>query len=65
MQTAIFNTKSKEDINLLINLAKKIGIHAKLLTPDEIEEIGLAHAIKVGRTGEFVDTDSFVKKLRR
>ena len=64
MQTAIFNTKSKDDIQLLVRLAKKLGIQTKLLTAEEKEELGLAHAMKIGRTGEYVDTDSFLKNFR-
>lgn len=65
MQTAIFNTDSKPNLKLLIELAKKLGIKTKILTDDEYEEIGLANAIKKGATGEYVETKSFVKRLRK
>ena len=36
-----------------------------MLTKTEIEEIGFSNAIKQGRIGEFVDTEKFLKKLRK
>ncbi len=65
MQTAILNSNSKTDLKLLLDLAKKMGIKAKVLTNSEIEDIGLINAIKLGRTKEYVDNSSFIKKLRR
>jgi len=65
MQAAIINSNSKADLNLLLEIAKKLNINAKLLSETDIEEIGLLNAIKKGRTGEFVDTEHFLKKLRK
>ena len=65
MQTAILESESKSNLKLLLDLAKRLGIKSKVLSVDEIEEIGLAQAIKIGRTGEYVDTDEFVKKLSK
>ena len=64
MQTVIFKSKSKSDLKLLTDLAKKIGVNTKVLSESEIEEIGLAFAIKKGRTKEYIDTEKFIKKLR-
>ena len=65
MQTAIFKSKSNDDLKLLIELAKKIGIKVKILTEDEVEDIGFGLAIKEGRTGEYIETDSYIKTLRK
>ena len=65
MQTAILKSSSNNDLKLLIELAKKMGIKAKILSDTEVEDIGLYYAIKEGRTGQSVDTDSFIKKLRK
>lgn len=65
MQTVILNSKSKSDIKLLTDLAKKIGITARVLNESEIEEIGLSFAIKEGRTKEYIETEKFIKKLKR
>ena len=65
MQTAVLNAESKSDLDLLISIARKIGIKAKILSDSEMEEIGLINAIKIGRTNEFVDTDTFLSSLRK
>jgi len=65
MQTAILKSESASDLKLLLELAKKLGIKSKILSLNEIEEIGLAHAIKTGQTGEYIDTNEFIKKLSK
>jgi len=65
MSTAVFETKSKSDLDLLIKLAKKIGINARILTEEEIEDIGLSIAINSGKTGEYVDTEEFLSALKK
>ena len=63
METVILSSNSQKDLNLILKLAKKIGISIKKLSKDDIEEIGLSLAIKNGRTGEYIDTDSFLNEL--
>jgi len=65
MNSAILTTNSNKDLQLLIELAKKIGIKAKLLTDEQMEDYGLLQAIKNGKTGEFIDTDKFLKDLKK
>ncbi len=65
MQTVLLHSESKSDMLLLVELAKKIGIKVRLITDEEIEDIGLSNAIKEGRTGKYVNTEEFVKKLRK
>ena len=64
MESAIISGSSKKDIQLLITLAEKMGIKAKFLSKEEIEDFGMAKAIKEGKTGEFVDTDEFLNSLK-
>ncbi|HWZ15779.1 MAG TPA: hypothetical protein VNW95_11135 [Mucilaginibacter sp.] len=64
MESAIISGNSKKDIQLLVTLAEKMGIKAKFLTKDDIEDFALANAIKEGETGEFVDTNEFLKSLK-
>ena len=63
METVVFRSKKKNDLQLLVDLARKIGIETKSLSEEEVEEIGLAHAIKSGRTGKFVDEQKFIETL--
>ena len=51
METVIFKSDSKKDLNLLINLAKKIGIKVKKVSSkkDYIDENDPAYELKVER----------------
>lgn len=49
METVILSSTSQQNMNLILQLAKKPGISIKKLSKDEIEEIGLSMAIKKGR----------------
>ncbi len=64
METAIIQIDSKEDMKLLLALAKKLGATAQTVSEAEAEDIGSIRAIKEGRTGQSVDTNKFLKKLR-
>ena len=64
MESAVLTGSSKKDMKLLLALADKLGIKARLFTQEEMEDLGLSIAIKEGRTGKFVDKDEFMKKLR-
>ena len=65
MSTAVFESRSKDDLELLIKIAQKFGVKAKMLTPEEVEDICLARAIEDGRTGEYINTDDFLSELRK
>ena len=65
METIILNGKSKENLKLLVDLAKKLGFTATHLTNADKEDIGLQEAIKQGRTNKFVDVDNFINKLKK
>lgn len=64
MKSAIFTSDSNKTLELLLELAKKLGVTAKVVTEEELEEAGLVKAIKEGRTGKFVDTNKFQKSLK-
>ena len=64
MQSAIISGKSKKDIQLLITIAEKMGIKAKYLSEEDLEDIGMGKAILEGKTGEFIDTNEFLKSLK-
>lgn len=63
METIILSSDSHGDLDLIMKLADKLGISIKKLSKNDVEEIGLSLAIKKGRTGEFVDNDSFLNEL--
>ena len=63
MEGAILHTDSDKDLSLILQLAKKLGITVKKLSKDEIEDYGLSIAISEGKTGEYVDTETFLREL--
>ena len=64
MEGAILHTESDKDLTLILQLAKKLGISARKLSKDEIEDYGLSIAISEGKTGEYIDTETFLNELR-
>jgi len=63
IEPAIISGKSKKDIQLLITIAEKMGLKAKLLSKDEQEDFGMAKAIIEGATRELIDTNAFLNTL--
>jgi hypothetical protein len=64
METALLRSKSKKNLKLLLKIAKKIGVTARKLSISEAKDLGLANAIRKGKTGRHIDTAKFIKKLR-
>ena len=64
METLLLQSESKKEIKILAALAKKIGLKATLITNEAMEDIGLANAMKKGRTGEYVNANAYLKKLK-
>jgi hypothetical protein len=64
MQTLLLQGNSKKEIELFFELAKKIGLKASLLSDDDMEDAGLLNAMKKGRTGKYVNTSNYLKKLK-
>ena len=64
MEGAILHTESDKDLSLIIQLAKKLGISTRKLSKDEIEDYGLSIAISEGKTGEYIDTEKYLRELR-
>lgn len=64
MESAIITGNSKKDLKLLLELAEKLGIKARLLSSEEMEDFALGNAIQKGRTGELLNTEEFLKSLK-
>lgn len=65
MQTLVLNGESAADIKLIAEIAKKMGLKAKILSEAEKEDIGMLNAIKKGRTKQYVNSESFIHNLRK
>ena len=64
METIVIQSKSKSNAALIVELVKKIGDKAKLLTEEQTEDIALGLLMKNIRTGENVSRDEIMKKLK-
>jgi len=64
METAILTGKSKKDIQLLLTIAEKMGIKARFLSEEDLEDFGMGKAIEEGRTGELIDMDDIMDALK-
>lgn len=64
MEMILLNSESKKDIDLILKIAEKMGIHSKKMNAKEKEDYLLGLAIEKGKTNQFIDTNSFVKKIR-
>jgi len=65
MEALVLKSETKSELKIIADLAKKLGIRARYLTEEEKEDIGMVNAIKQGDVGRYVDTDDFIKKLRK
>ena len=65
MELLIQNIKSKSDIKLFVELAKRLGLKTSKLSLELKEEIGLGLAIEEGRKSGYVSEDSVFKTLRK
>ena len=64
MKSAILTSESNKNLQILIELAEKLGIKTKLLSDEQLEDIGLIKAIKSGRTGKLIDASKFMDGLK-
>ena len=63
MESVLFKGGSKEDLELLVQLAKKLGITARYLDQAELEDYGLRYTISKGLEEPEIDLESFKKTL--
>ncbi len=64
MSAIVIQSKSKNNLRLLGELAKKIGEQVTVLSEEQIEDLAFGNYIKKSRTGKNVPIDLVMKKLR-
>ena len=64
-ELAIFQAESKEKLNLLIKLAKELGIKSKVLSGEEAEDLYLSFAIDEGMTTADASREDVMKVLNK
>ncbi len=62
-ELAIFQSESREKLNLLIRLAKELGIKSKVLSGEEAEDLYLSFAIDEGMTTADASREDVMKGL--
>lgn len=65
MKSLLLSSESESDLSLMLALAEKLGMRTRTLSPTDVEDIGLAIAMKEGRTDEMVSTENVLKDLRK
>lgn len=63
MKAIILESKNSSDIRLLVELAKKLNIRAKILSSEDKEDIALANAILQEESGEYLTEEELINKL--
>jgi hypothetical protein len=63
MKAIILESKNSSDIRLLVELAKKLNIRAKILSSEEKEDVALANAILQEESGEYLTEEELINKL--
>ena len=63
METVLINVEKKSDIAFLVNLAKKLGMSAKPLTHNEVEDWKLAQKIDAGMKTKSASRNEVMKAL--
>lgn len=63
METIMINSEKKSDLNLLLSLAKKLGMNTHILTRTEVEDWQLARKIEAGMKTSDVSRKEVMKAL--
>jgi hypothetical protein len=65
MESIVINVKTESDKSLFYTLAQRLHLKAKVLTDEDKEDYGLLKAMMEGKTGEYIDTERYLNKLRK
>ncbi|HNQ67470.1 MAG TPA: hypothetical protein PKN32_03765, partial [Bacteroidales bacterium] len=65
MEAIIIYPGDESDLNIFLELAKKLKLKSKTLSAEAIEELCLINAINEGRKTQFVSKESIISKLNK
>jgi len=65
METVIIKTRTKSDMRFLLDFAKRIGVSAKAVDTEELEDAHLVSLIENGLETESVSRSEVMKALKR
>jgi hypothetical protein len=63
MTTLLINIKSKDDAEIIKNLADSFGSETLQIDSELFEDIKLAEEIKQGEKGKYIDKKKFINSL--
>jgi uncharacterized protein YueI len=63
MNSIIISTEDKEAIRLFVQLAKRMGIKSKVLSEEQMLDLGLLNAMNEGIKSGYVSKEEIARKL--
>jgi len=63
MEALVISGSSKKDLQLLANIAEKMGLTFKFVKEDDLANLDRAKAIIEGKNDELIDTVKFLKSI--
>ena len=63
MDALIIKSKNRSDLNLIKELAKRMGIESKSLSAEEIEDLGLTILMKQADRSKIVPREMVISKM--
>lgn len=63
MEVAIVQSEDKANLKLLAEVARKMGIHFKVLTEEQKEDIGMGLLMKEADRSQKVSEEEIMRKL--
>ena len=61
--TLLIDVKDVKDKRMFMDLAKRLGLSSRLLSSEDMEDMGLAMAMKKSKKGEVVAEEKILKAL--
>lgn len=61
--TLLIDIESPQDKKMLMDLAKRLGLNSRLLSNDDMEDMGIASAMKKSKKRETVSGEKIRKAL--
>tara|TARA_Y100001972_G_C7662015_1_gene334059 strand:+ start:2382 stop:2582 length:201 start_codon:yes stop_codon:yes gene_type:complete len=64
MSSIVVSPKSQKELQFISELLKKLGVRSKVLSDEELEDLGLSVMMKDVDRSEVVTEDEVMKKLK-
>ena len=64
MSSIVVSPKSQKELQFISELLKKLGVRSKVLSDEELEDLGLSVMMKDVDRSEVVTEDAVMKKLK-